>query len=93
MTRSYKRELRVYIEQRKNAFPNNFPDNSENNEDLGSGEGCFPIDDEDCVGETTNPPNIKSTTEATNNIIDNNNAKGSSYSESATNFFVTSSKR
>ena len=45
------------------------------------------------IGETTNPPNIKSTTEATNNIIDNNNAKGSFYLESATDFFVTSSKR
>ena len=54
----------------------------ENNEDLGSGGGCFPIDDEDCVGETTNSPNFKSTTEATNNIIDNNNAEGSFYSES-----------
>ena len=59
---------------------------------MGSGGDCFPIDDEDCVGETTNPPNIKSTTEATNNNIDNNNAKGSFYLESATDFFVTSSK-
>ena len=54
---------------------------------MGSGGDCFPIDDEDCVGETTNPPNIKSTTEATNNNIDNNNAKGSFYLESATDFF------
>ena len=56
----------------KNAFLINFPGNTQNNEGLGSGGGCFPIDNEDCVGETTNPPNIKSTTEDTNNIIDNN---------------------
>ena len=57
-----------------------FPDIEENNDDLGSGEGCYPSDDEDCVGETTNLPNIKITTEGTNDIIGNNNAEGSFYS-------------
>ena len=56
-----------------------FPDIAENNEGLGSGGGCLPIDVEDCVGETTNPPNIKIITEATNDIV-GNNTKGSFYS-------------